>query len=75
MEIERARRLAPTNVNVLFRAAVVYEVAGNRDRALSVLKSSVEGGYSIDEVRRAADLSELHKDPRYQRLLERQLSH
>ncbi len=68
-EIERARRLAAKDVNILFRAAQVYELAGNRDRALRALESAVEGGYSTEEVRRAANLAELRKDPRYQRLV------
>jgi len=71
-EIERARRLAPRNVNVLFRTAQVYELAGQRDRALSALESAIENGYSIAEIRTAADLAELRNDPRYQLLVGRQ---
>jgi serine/threonine-protein kinase len=72
---EHAWRLAPGNVNVLFRAAQVYELAGDRERALKALESAVKGGYSTDEIRTAADLAELRKDPRYQRLMAGRTSH
>lgn len=70
-EIDRARRLAPKNVNILFRAAQIYELAGLRDRALAALRSAADSGYSMSEIRTAADLEELRKDPRYQRLVAR----
>jgi serine/threonine-protein kinase len=69
-EIEQALGTAPKQVNVLFRAAIVYELTGNRDRALKALNAAIEGGYSIEEIRAAADLEELHKDPRYRRMME-----
>ncbi len=74
-EIEHARRLTPQNVNVLFRAAQVYELAGERGRALRALKAAIESGYSIAEVRTAADLADLRKDPRYQRLIAELTAH
>ena len=67
-EIAQARRLAPLNPNVLFKAAIVYEISGRRDQAIGALDLALQGGYSIDEVRREPDLAELRKDPRYQRL-------
>lgn len=69
-EIEEALRTAPKNVNVLFRSAIVYELIGNRDRALSQLSAALDAGYSIEEIRTAADLEELHKDPRYKKMIE-----
>jgi len=68
-EIEKARRLAPKNVNLLFRAAQAYELTGKRQQALRALQSAVKSGYSIDEIRRAGDLAELRQDPRYERLM------
>jgi tetratricopeptide (TPR) repeat protein len=67
-EIARARRLAPLNPNVLFKAAVAYEITGKRDQAIGALDLALQGGYSIDEVRREPDLADLRTDPRYQRL-------
>ena len=72
--IEQARRLAPANMNVLFRSALVYELTSHRDRALNALEAALDGGYSLEEIRRARDLEELRKDPRYQRLLDRRSS-
>ncbi|HVN05948.1 MAG TPA: protein kinase [Bryobacteraceae bacterium] len=67
-EIAWARRLAPMNPAVLFKAAMVYEIIGRRNQALSALDLAFEGGYSIDEARREPELVELRKDPRYGRL-------
>ena len=67
-EIGRARRLAPTNSKVLLIAALVLELAGKRDQAISALDLALKSGYSIHEVRRDPELAELRKDPRYERL-------
>ncbi len=67
-EIAQARRLAPMNPTVLFDSALVYEIAGKRDQALSALNLALQGGYSIDEVRGEPELATLRKDPRYARL-------
>jgi tetratricopeptide (TPR) repeat protein/predicted Ser/Thr protein kinase len=67
-EIAQARRLAPMNPNVLFKAALVYEVAGRRDQAVSALDLALQAGYSIEEVRRDPELADLRKDPQYARL-------
>lgn len=67
-EIAEARRLAPMNSRVLFKAALVYEITGKREQALNALDLALQGGYSRDEVRSEPELAELRKDPRYQRL-------
>ena len=63
-----ALRLAPNNGFVLFRAALVYEQAGMRDRALTKLEECLKAGYSIREIQKAPPLAELRKDERFQRL-------
>lgn len=70
-QIEEALRLAPNNVNVLFRSVLAYELSGKRDRALVELEATLKGGYSIDEVRKAPHLAELRKDPRFEQLVAR----
>jgi tetratricopeptide (TPR) repeat protein len=69
-EIERALKLAPKDENVPFWAALVYEAAGNRDKALENLASAIAGGYSPAIIRSTSDLSELRKDSRYRDLME-----
>ena len=69
-EIERAVELSPKDENVLFRSALVYELAGDRGRALEALASAAANGYSMAVIRAASDLAELRKDPRYRELVE-----
>ena len=67
-EIAQARRLAPMNPEVLFRAALVDEITGRRDQALGALHLALQSGYSIQEARQEPELKELRKDPRYKQL-------
>lgn len=64
-EIEKAFQLSPKNVNVLFMSSLVYELAGDRARALQALEEAFKGGYSIPEIRRHPDLAALRRDPLY----------
>jgi tetratricopeptide (TPR) repeat protein/tRNA A-37 threonylcarbamoyl transferase component Bud32 len=66
--IETALEIAPDNRNVLFRAALVFEMIGNRPRALQSLRAALAGGYSIDEVRASGVLDSLRDTPEYQQL-------
>jgi eukaryotic-like serine/threonine-protein kinase len=52
----------------LFRAAMTYEIAGQRDKALGALDRALRAGYSLDIVRREPELLKLRADPRYQTL-------
>src|SRR5579862_232033 len=70
-ELARARRLAPINPAVLFKSAVVYEIAGRKEQAISALDLALQAGYSIDEIRQDPELTELRKDPRFARLEKR----
>ena len=67
-EITQARRLAPNDSTVLYRAAMVYEIIGLRDQALSTLDLALQGGYSIDELHHDPEFSELRKDPRFEQM-------
>jgi tetratricopeptide (TPR) repeat protein len=61
----------PENVDVLFAAVRVFELAGDRDRALSFLKDCLGRGYALREVQIEPDLASLRRDPRYQSILPR----
>ena len=69
-EIQRAIGMGPGNPAVLFWAALVYEEAGDRDRALKCLGSALAGGYSRAIVRATSDLKKLRGDPRYAALMQ-----
>jgi len=64
-QIALARRLAPTHADVLFKSALVYELAGERNRAVTALELAVQSGYSLAEVEREPELAKLREDPRY----------
>jgi serine/threonine-protein kinase len=49
----------------LFKAAMVYELAGDRDQALAALKRAVQAGYSMHEVANEPELAALRADPGY----------
>lgn len=64
-ELAKALRLSQNDPQLLFNSALVYELVGDRDRALSALRSAVRAGYSVSEIRSAPELLELRKDSRY----------
>jgi|SRR5271165_1360798 len=52
-----------------YRAAVVYELAGQRENALASLQKALERGYAISEIENEPEFVNLRRDARYQRLL------
>jgi serine/threonine-protein kinase len=72
--IARAEALARKSGYVQYRAALVYEEAGNRKRALRAVKSSMEFGYPLEEIQNAVSLNNLRDDPRYRELLAKRRS-
>ncbi len=66
--ITAALETAPQNVNLLFKAARVHEISGDRERALRRLGEALAQGYSPEEVRREPDLARLRADPRFAKL-------
>jgi tetratricopeptide (TPR) repeat protein len=69
--IARAEALEKASGYVQARAAVVYEQAGERNRALHAVQSALELGYSLEEIQNDPVLSHLREDSRYGRLLNR----
>ncbi len=70
-EIDRA--LAQSNLDpaVFFKGAIVYELAGQRVRALDLLRQALQAGYQLREVRVEPDLVNLRADAEYHRLASR----
>ncbi len=58
-----------TDVSTLFRAAVIYELAGRRDDALAALERALERGYGPIEIRMDPELANLRTDVRYHRMI------
>jgi tetratricopeptide (TPR) repeat protein/TolB-like protein len=68
-EIAQALRYGQGRRAISFHAALVYELTGARDRALAALGDAIRGGYSLEEINREPEFTNLRRDPRYQRLL------
>ncbi len=66
--IRRALELAPGNVNSMAHAITVFELAGDRPRALANLKTALDSGYGRLELERDPELENLRRDPEAQRL-------
>ena len=68
-EIDYALRIRPEDFDVLYNAACFYALAGDVERALSVLERAVEKGEgSLDWIEHDADLRALEDQPRFERI-------
>jgi eukaryotic-like serine/threonine-protein kinase len=65
----KALAAAPDDKSVLFNAAVVSELAGERAQALTYIRRAILGGYSPNEIATEPELGKLREDPRYQAAL------
>ena len=55
----------PTNSDIRFRAAIAYEITGQRDAALTELASAQQLGYSLKLISTEPDLLALRTDPQF----------
>ena len=69
MRIEKALGIAPKLSDLQFRAALTYELTGNRDAALAALLEASKLGYPINLIESAPDLLNLKRDARYQQFI------
>ena len=67
--IGQALAIAPKDGEVLSSAMEVYTLAGERQKALDCLKSAVQGGYSLSELKANPELAGLRNDPSYRELM------
>lgn len=67
-DLERARRIAPADTTVGFKAVLVYEILGRREQALAALEQVLKDGFAIGQVEREPDLKQLRQDARYTRI-------
>jgi eukaryotic-like serine/threonine-protein kinase len=68
-EMARALEIAPTDADVLFRAAILYNHFGDTDKTLAFLSKSVAAGYSRTVIRDTPDFDPLKDDPHFHALL------
>jgi tetratricopeptide (TPR) repeat protein len=63
--IEQAVHLNPTDVMILYRKIIVYELAGDREAALDAVRSGIAAGVAVEEIKKDPDLSQLRDDARF----------
>jgi tetratricopeptide (TPR) repeat protein len=68
--IGRATTQSPSDPEIQFRAAEIYEQGGDHAAALKKLALAVRMGYSVADIQGDPTLVQLHKDSRYQKLVE-----
>jgi eukaryotic-like serine/threonine-protein kinase len=62
---QRAVQAEPETADVRYRAALVYELSGERDAALAELKAASQRGYPFNLINAEPDLIALRRDPRF----------
>ena len=70
-EIDQVLRLQNLPPSVLFKGALVVELANQRSRALSLLGRALDAGYQLREISAEPDLVSLRADPEYHKLVSR----
>jgi thioredoxin-like negative regulator of GroEL len=68
--IASAAAQSPSDPEIPYRAAEIDEQGGDHAAALKKLAQAVHMGYSVADIRRNPTFAQLHKDPKYQSLLE-----
>jgi tetratricopeptide (TPR) repeat protein len=66
---KRAVQLAPTSRPVAWHAALAYELAGQRELALELVRAALKLGQPVQEVSHEPALAKLRLDPRYGQLM------
>lgn len=63
--VARSLALGPADNDVIFKSALVYELAGDRSLALAAVQSAWKNGYSLEQIRKEPELDRLRRDPRF----------
>ena len=70
-EIRAAVAVDPTNSNVLYAAAVVYQMRGDSDAALEWLRRAIQNGFSRTDAAADPDLSALRQRSEFKSIINR----
>jgi serine/threonine-protein kinase len=63
--ILKALKYAPSNANVVFTSALIYEMMGHRAEALSAIESAHKLGYPLYAINGDPELIDLRRDGRF----------
>jgi serine/threonine-protein kinase len=67
-EVERAGRSPVSDPESLVNMGVVYEMAGQRERALNAFRAAQRAGYSLAQIEQVSGLEQLLQDKRFARM-------
>jgi serine/threonine-protein kinase len=73
-EISEAHKLKPKDIIILLDSIVVFELSGERARAVSALEEYIERGGPLEEIKKDPFLSDFRTDERYLKLIRRESS-
>jgi serine/threonine protein kinase len=65
-ELEPVEQSHTRDPNILYNSAVVYELCGNRSKALQALGLAVKAGTNLEDIKNEPEFVHLRTDPRYQ---------
>jgi serine/threonine protein kinase/tetratricopeptide (TPR) repeat protein len=68
-DLHRALLLAPKDFQIMYDAAVVFQLAGRRAQALHYLERARNGGYPVQSIRTDPNWKSLQNDPAFQKLI------
>ena len=70
-ELDELFKLEKLNVQAHFHIGTVYELLGQRERAVQEIGTALRGGYSPDQVQNDPYLSDLWRDPSFQAVVQK----
>jgi serine/threonine-protein kinase len=70
-EIDAVATRRDLSAQMLYRLAVVYELASDRGRSLTAVEGALKAGYPVNELQSEPELLSLRTDARYHRLVDR----
>jgi len=68
-DLQQALSLAPKDVQLIYNAALVYHLGGQRAKAFDYLQRAISNGYSVQAIRSDPEWHALKVDPEFQELL------
>lgn len=69
-DLRRALSFAPKDVQLMYNAALVYHLAGQRARAFEYLRRAIRNGYPVQAIRSDPEWSALKVDPKFQEFVQ-----
>ncbi len=69
-EGKKAAEMQPESAEILFRTAIIFNLAGRQAEALDRLERAVKLGVSRTQIENDPDLSSLKQDPRFRQILD-----